>query len=274
LSIVTSHVAVGAEVVVTDRGVVSREFWDAISKYEVDHLAGVPATYQMILRMRIDLARQKSLKTITQAGGRLSEAMRRTLHSTASDSGKKFFVMYGQTEATARMAVMPHELLPEKIGGVGLPVPGGRIEIGTEGHPDEIVFFGENVMLGTASTSSDLAAGDIQKGRLETGDLGYVDSDGVLFVTGRIKRIAKVFGVRVNLDDIERQFSGDFEVAAVADDDTLRVVTTAPDTASQSALARGIARQLGIHPTGVLVSHVDSLPLLPNGKVDYTGLAT
>ena len=124
--------------------------------------------------------------------------------------GGRFFVMYGQTEATARIAYVPPDRLSEKLGSAGIAIPGGRLSIepagaGTMDGPvtGEVVYEGPNVMLGYATGSGDLALGDELGGVLRTGDIGYLDEDGFLFLVGRSKRIAKVFGLRINLDEVE-----------------------------------------------------------------------
>lgn len=121
--------------------------------------------------------------------------------------------MYGQTEATARMAVLPPERLADKLGSAGLALPGGRLEADDDG---EILYHGPNVMMGYADTADDLSRGDDLGGVLRTGDLGRVDPDGFLHITGRLKRMAKIFGIRVNLDDVERMLRGSGPVAVTA----------------------------------------------------------
>ena len=94
------------------------------------------------------------------------------------------------------LAILPAERLPEKVGSVGFAIPGGSVAI----DDGEIVYRGPNVMMGYAECRADLALGDTQGGTLRTGDLGHIDEDGCLWITGRIKREAKLFGLRVNLD--------------------------------------------------------------------------
>lgn len=104
-----------------------------------------------------------SLKTFTQAGGKLNNKLIDEFGRFCSDSGKKFIVMYGQTEATARISYLPEGSLPEKEGSVGIAIPGGEINIldddGREVlHTEvgELIYSGDNVSLGYAESADDL----------------------------------------------------------------------------------------------------------------------
>jgi acyl-CoA synthetase (AMP-forming)/AMP-acid ligase II len=182
--------------------------------------------------------------------------------------GGRLFVMYGQTEATARMTVLPPDRLADKLGSAGLPIPGGALSV-VDG---EVVYSGVNTMMGYAESAPDLARGDDLGGVLRTGDLGRIDAEGFLFITGRIKRIGKVFGVRVNLDDVERTLAPHGPVAAVAGDDRIHVFVEGADATVARAVRSELAGWLDTHFSGLDVRGLDRLPLLPTGKVDYRAL--
>jgi acyl-CoA synthetase (AMP-forming)/AMP-acid ligase II len=274
LSILHSHLAAGATMVLSGASVVERLFWDQFRELGCTSLAGVPYTYHMLRRLRFDPASFPSLRYATQAGGRLSDAMRQEFHGRLASAGRRFYIMYGQTEATARMAVMPPSFLPAKVSGAGLPIAGGRFTTRdiTGLTTGEIVFHGPNVMMGYAQNAEDLVRGDDLGGTLMTGDLGYLDSDGVLFVTGRLKRIAKVFGTRVNLDDIEELVRSRGPVAAIEGSDNLVLFCEFGHPSELHKLGEDIAAQLRVHQSGVKVVRVEQLPLTPSGKVDYSQL--
>ncbi|MGX6604400.1 AMP-binding protein [Micromonosporaceae bacterium Da 78-11] len=264
LSVLHSHLVRGATVVLERTGLMQREFWTAVTEHGVTSAAFVPSQYEMLRRLRFDPARYPALRTLTQAGGRLrAELITEFAQRMASVDGR-LFVMYGQTEAAPRMAVLPPDRLTEKLGSVGVALPGAKFTV----EDDEVVYHGPNVMMGYAETAADLARGDDLAGVLRTGDLGRLDDEGFLYLTGRIKRMAKVFGVRINLDDVERNFP----VAAVAGDDSLVVFAQDLPDRSSAELRSEIASWLGTHFTGVTVRGVDALPLLPTGKVDYRAL--
>ncbi|GAA1761523.1 AMP-binding protein [Luedemannella helvata] len=269
LSVLHSHLVNGATVVVTDATVMQREFWRDAARFGVTSLAAVPYQYEMLRRLHFNPEDHPRLRTLTQAGGRLRNELVADFHGRMAAVGGRLFVMYGQTEATARMTVLPSGALPDKLGSVGLAVPGGSVSIAGDG---EILFHGPNVMMGYADTARDLARGDDLGGWLATGDLGHLDGDGFLYVDGRKRRIAKIFGVRVNLDDVERMLTGHGALAAVGGDDRVRLWIEGADEPARDALRAEAARRLGTHSSGIEVRAVDRLPLLANGKVDYRAL--
>ncbi|BBH65816.1 AMP-dependent acyl-CoA synthetase [Actinoplanes sp. OR16] len=264
LSVLHSHLLKGATVVLERTGIMQRDFWSAVDEHGVTSMALVPYQFEMLRRLRFDPAKHPSLRTITQAGGRLRAELITEFSQKMVAAGGRFFVMYGQTEAAPRMATLPPDRLAGKLGSVGVAMPGATFAI----EDDEVVYRGPNVMMGYAENGADLARGDELGGVLRTGDLGRLDEEGFLFITGRIKRMAKVFGARINLDDVERNFP----VAAVAGDDKLIVFAEGLPADEARALRTKVAEWLGTHFTGVDVRSIAALPLLANGKTDYRAL--
>ncbi|MET7332445.1 AMP-binding protein [Nonomuraea sp. NPDC005650] len=264
LSVLNSHLVAGATVMLTEAGLLERSFWTHLDAHRCTSLAAVPYQYEMLRRLRYDRSEHPALVTLTQAGGRLGEDLVKEFAGQAD----RFFVMYGQTEATARITVLPPDRLADRPGSAGQAVPGGRLAV-DEG---EVVYHGPNVMMGYAETAADLARGDDLGGVLRTGDLGRLDSEGFLYLTGRLKRIAKIFGVRVNLDDVERLLRGSVPVAATSGDDRVTVWAEGLDAAGRAGLARKLGAELRVHWSGFDVRAVDSLPLLATGKIDYRAL--
>ncbi|MFF4191498.1 AMP-binding protein [Nonomuraea sp. NPDC001831] len=264
LSVLNSHLHAGATVVLTEAGLLERSFWTHLDEHKCTSLAAVPYQYEMLRRLRFDRAEHPTIRTLTQAGGRLSPE----LVSLFAAQADRFFVMYGQTEATARIAVLPPDRLADKPGSAGQAVPGGRLTI----DGGEVVYHGPNVMMGYAETAADLARPDDLGGVLRTGDLGRLDDEGFLYVTGRLRRIAKIFGVRVNLDDVEQLLRDTVPVAATSGDDRVTVWAEGLDAAGCRNLARRLGAELRLHWSGFDVRAVERLPLLPTGKIDYRAL--
>jgi acyl-CoA synthetase (AMP-forming)/AMP-acid ligase II len=282
MSVVNSHLLVGATILVENGGMLQRPFWTAVSNYGVTSVAGVPYQYEMLRRLRFAPADYPSLRTLTQAGGRLRTEMVKDFHDRMAPLGGRFYVMYGQTEAAPRMTTLPAEHLAEKLGSVGPALPGGaltirpldgsREETSAAGVTGEVVYRGPNVMMGYAESVADLARGDDNHGVLSTGDLGYLDEDGYLFLQGRRSRIGKVFGVRLSLDDIETLVARWGTVAATGHNDSVVVWVEGADEAVERKIASELAERLNLHRSGFLVRGVEALPLLANGKVDYRAL--
>lgn len=281
LSVLNSHWGVGAAVVLTSEGVVQRTFWETFSRESCTSLAGVPYTYQMLERIGFRQLQLPSLQSLQQAGGALDHHLKEIYRHHMADLGGRFFVMYGQTEATARIACVPPSRLEQKIGSAGQAIPGGtlRIEpdpagnaIGKPGPdtPGEVIYEGPNVMLGYASGAEDLRRGDELGGVLPTGDIGYLDEEGFLFLIGRSKRIAKVFGHRVNLDEIEMLVRERGLAACVGGVDAVWAFCAFGTDDSIELLRREIAQRLGIHYSGLQFRRVDAIPVVSSGKFDYS----
>lgn len=268
LSVINSHLLCGASLLLTGRTPLEREFWGDLDHYGVTTLPGVPFTFDVVRRAGGAKLAPNSLRKLIQAGGAMSPAMVRWTREAFAGRAE-LFVMYGQTEATARIAVLPPEELEAHVGAVGRPVPGGRVEIDGDG---QIVFHGPNVMMGYAQCRADLERGDDLGGMLETGDLGRVDDGGRLWITGRLKRIAKPLGLRLNLDDIETRLGGAGVLAVTSDDTAIHVVVESGGEDTLRAAIQALAAELKLPASLIKLRRVDQLPRTANGKIDYREL--
>jgi acyl-CoA synthetase (AMP-forming)/AMP-acid ligase II len=276
MSVLNSHLVAGASVLVVDGGVLGREFWQAVEEYGATSLAGVPYHYEMLNRIRWTPTKYPSLRTLTQAGGKLRDELILAFHEK---SGGRFFVMWGCTEASPRLTTLPAHELPARVGSVGPALRGGSFTVRTDdgetaqpGVMGELVYRGPNVMMGYATGAVDLVRGDDHGGVLRTGDLGYVDADGYVWLTGRVSRFGKVFGVRVNLHDIEDRARDAGPVAAVSGPDKVVIYVEGITDEAARALVDRLAERLRLHRTGFDVRTIERLPQLSSGKIDYPGL--
>jgi acyl-CoA synthetase (AMP-forming)/AMP-acid ligase II len=271
LSVLNSHLTAGASIVFTDDGVIQRGFWDALDRYQCTSVAGVPYTYQMLLQTGLLKTKGLTLKTLTQAGGRLDERFIRQMHSLALDRRWKFFVMYGQTEATARISYVPFEKLGDKIGSVGIAIPNGALSV--DNATQELIYQGPNVMMGYAECRADLSEGDELKGLLRTGDTARRDDDGYFYITGRLKRFLKMFGKRYNLDDAERLLAKRIErtVACYGRDDLL--IAAVENCENVEAIHVIACETFDLPRPAVKIIAMQELPRTSNGKLDYKRLA-
>ncbi len=269
MSIANSYFSAGASLALTDASFTNRAFWDAFSFHEVNSLAGVPYTFQMLQRLNPRKLPIASLRTLTQAGGALNLRLTDYFCELADEMGWKFFVMYGQTEAAPRISYVPPAMLASKRGSIGIAIPGGKLSISAEG---ELIYEGPNVMMGYSQTRKELSAGDELQGRLATGDLAIQDEDGYFFLRGRLKRFVKVFGNRISLDDIEQKLEAELgiSVAVTGEDDRISIYLDGND---QSAAARSILNTLyHLHASAWHIHVLQALPFTASGKKDYARL--
>jgi acyl-CoA synthetase (AMP-forming)/AMP-acid ligase II len=278
LSIVTSHLAAGAAIVVTDTSVVDSCFWELVDRWGVSTLSAVPHSFDLIERLTTNPLAAPSLRRVTQAGGRLAPEQVERLTRLGQRHGWDLVVMYGQTEATARMAMLEPHLAADHPGSIGRPIPGGAFRLmpirDTEasstfvsdvevGNVGEIVYRGPNVMLGYATSVRDLSRGrDIDE--LFTGDIGRQLPNGLYEIVGRRSRFVKILGHRIDLQALEVDLrSSGFDVAVTGSDDRLAIATVG----HADDVRRHVAA-LPIPSSTVQVVDVDELPRLGNGKID------
>ena len=129
LSIIHSHLLVGATLLITEKTMMQREFWTFLKEAHATSFGGVPYTYEILDKMRFTRMNLPDFRTMTQAGGKLTPMLHEKFAKWASEQGKKFIVMYGQCEATARMGYLPADLAVKKKGSMGIAIPGGRFRL-------------------------------------------------------------------------------------------------------------------------------------------------
>ena len=281
LSILNTHLTVGASVVVTEKTLFDRSFWQLMRDKEVTSFSGVPYTYAMLKRLRFFRMDLPALRILTQAGGKLDPELHSEFAAYADAHGKKFVVMYGAAEATARMGYLPPQDALEKVGAMGVAIPGGRFALVDEAGEEitaadtvgELVYYGANVTLGYAESGADLARGDERHGRYETGDLARRDADGYYTIVGRKRRFLKMFGKRTNLQEVEhilRQHFGEIEVACAGIDDNLYIFVTQEQFVPE--IVPFLSARLGLHHTAFTVKCIATIPKNAAGKTVYREL--
>jgi len=269
MSVVNSHLLVGASLALTDLSVVDPCFWELARAENVTSFAAVPYTFELLERVGFEDMDLPSLRYITQAGGRLDPDRVRSYADMGRRQGWDLFVMYGQTEATARMAYLPPDLAAEYPQSIGVAVPGGSFRL--EPVPDleaaELVYSGPNVMLGYAERPEDLALGRVTT-ELHTGDLARCGANGLYEIVGRRTRFVKIVGLRVDLGQVERLLAGLGLTAAAAGSDQA-VVAVVEGSQDLALVAKTLAQDLGLPRSAVQLHGVESIPRLANGKPDY-----
>jgi len=270
LSVLNSHLWAGANTVLSNSGVLSPGFLELIDRRGITSLVGVPFTYQMYERLGIFGEPPKGLRYFTQAGGALEASTISKISHALVRKGVGFFPMYGQTEATARITIMKSDNVLESPGSVGEVVKSGRLMLGSSNHPEELVFFGPNTMLGYSTCLEDLALPDQLGGFLETGDLASINN-GLVSIIGRIKRIAKINGMRINLLEIENELSTIGTVAALESNNKL-VIFTELDREKFQDLENSLVN-FGLQKRDFFIERISIIPRLSSGKTDYENLS-
>ncbi len=280
LSIINSHFLVGATVLLTDKGLMQKEFWQFFREAGATSFGGVPYTYEMLFKLRFFRMDLPSLRTVTQAGGKITPELHEKFAAWAAETGRNFVVMYGAAEATSRMGYLPPEKAVEKKGSMGIPIPGGIFELlDAEGNritepytTGELVYTGKNVTLGYAESGEDMIRGDERHGRLETGDMAQFDEDGYYYIVGRKKRFLKIYGNRVNLDEIDRMVKAEFqiEMASAGKDDHLYLFVT--DEKKVEPVREFVIGKTKLNPAAFKAVVLDEIPKNDAGKTLYSEL--
>lgn len=268
LSVLHMQLAAGGSILLTNKGMMERDFWELARAHAVTLFPGVPYHYTMLTRLGLSRLNVPSLKVFLQAGGRFDPAAAAHFCREVTAQHGQFYIMYGQTEAAPRLTCFAAHLRPEKIGTVGQPLPQVRLTL----RDNEIIAHGPNIMMGYCTGSADLALGDTQQGELATGDLGAMGADGFLTITGRKQRFAKLYGVRLALDEIEQVASRIAPAVAVEAADHIIIATTAPDSATQEQIKTALLAATKLQPGWLSIRVLAEFPTRANGKLDYPRL--
>jgi acyl-CoA synthetase (AMP-forming)/AMP-acid ligase II len=281
-SVLHTHLAVGATLVIENNLIYPQRTLARLSEERVTGFPGVPSTFALLLQAadftKYDL---KALRYLTQAGGAMPPATIQRLRGALPNA--RLFIMYGQTEATARLTYLLPERLTDKLGSVGIPVPGVELQIRDDedrsvapGVVGEVCVRGSNVMQGYFR-DQDATESVLRNGWLHTGDLGHLDAEGYLFLQGRRSDMIKSGAHRISPLDIEDVIATLPEVAEVAvvgvpDDvlgEAIKAVVTLKPGASLDALRvqRHCSEQLPRYKVPRIVQFATSLPRTSSGKV-------
>ncbi len=277
-SVVHTHLYQGGSVVFDTRFMFPDKVLHAINGYHCTSFAGVPTVYNILLRRsHLSSTAMPTLRRFLQAGGSLAPESVKALRSIAPNVS--FFAMYGQTEATARISCLPPECLAEKLGSAGLPLDNLAVRILDEtgrelenGQIGEIQVSGPSVCLGYLDDPAETAA-KFDAGWLSTGDIGFRDDDGYLWIKGRTSEFMKIRGVRISFAEVEARVNampGVYESAATSVShpeagEALALFLVGDD--SSQGLAERVRHSLPPQWTCISVRVVSELPKTANGKI-------
>ncbi|GHT78378.1 AMP-dependent acyl-CoA synthetase [Actinomycetota bacterium] len=279
LSTVTSNLFVGGTILLTEATLTQKAFWSLFSEQKATSITGVPYSYDVFHRLRLTSKDYPFLRILNQGGGKLTNERFMEFAQYAHDTDKRFIASYGSTETSSRMSCLPTELALQKCGSVGYPLNQGTLRVldqdnreVQQGQVGEIVYSGPNVTLGYAENIDDLRKGDERQGVYCTGDLGYKDQDGCLFIVGRQKRFLKLFGYRIGLDETEQMIKSEFDIACacVGTDKKMIIYAVGED---KTNIVNFVCAQTKLQPSAFEVRVVGSLPQNQSGKTLYSELA-
>lgn len=279
LSIINSHLLMGAAIIMNDYTLMNKEFWELLKDEGATTFGGVPYIYDMLKKLRFGRMNLPSLRYLTQAGGKLSKEMAEEFNAICIEKGLRLIIMYGQTEATARMSYLPWESAREKAGSMGVAIPGGRFElwdmngqsIEEPGIVGELVYYGTNVTLGYAEQYEDLIKADERGGKLVTGDMAKRDADGFYYIVGRKKRFLKIFGNRVNLEEVEGLLRKEgYDCVCAGKDDLMKIYTTRDG--ERDLILSFVSKITHLSKTAFEVIKIDEIPRNEAGKTLYSKL--
>lgn len=209
LSLLHTHLRVGGSIVFNNAFIFLGGVLKSLIDYKCTGFAGVPSHFQILLRKSDSFKQTKfpDLRYVTQAGGKLAPIFIDEFREAHPDI--RFVVMYGQTEATARLSWLPPEVYDRRKGSMGKGIPGVELRVVNQngepikpGETGEVIARGDNIMMGYFADEEG-TKNAIRNGWLYTGDLGTVDEDGYIYLTARSKEIIKVRGKRISPKEIE-----------------------------------------------------------------------
>ena len=276
LSIINTHLNQGASIVLNNKSVIEKEFWHKLEKNKVTNFGGVPYTYSILEKIKLKNFNLSSLKYTTQAGGKINKDTAHNILKEYDRLGIKLYLMYGAAEATARMSYLPWENI-EKTQSIGKAIPGGEFfledsdgklirEINAHG---ELIYKGNNVCMGYAENIQDLKRGDENKGILKTGDVAYKDKDNFYYLVGRKDRYIKIYGMRINLQELEDIILNfGFKNICMQEKENM-INVFIKDNFELEKLKKHITSVTKIHPSAFIFKIVKDFPLNRNYKISY-----
>lgn len=287
LSLLHTHLRVGGTAVLNNHFAFPEKVLNMMEVTECTGFAGVPSMFHTLLRNSTFVSREfPTLKKVQQAGGYLSTVLISELMEALPQA--EIFIMYGQTEATARLSYLPPQLLPEKLGSIGNGIPGVELQVVDScgdpvvvGETGEIVARGDNIALGYLGNPEATSQKFID-GALQTGDLAMVDEDGFIYIVDRESDILKPNGMRVSSQKVESivmRLPGVVQTAVIGVPDAERgeavrvYAVLAPDVHLEEQAIIAHCRQHMARPVApTQVRFVKQLPLNSNGKVMHAKL--
>jgi len=278
MSIINTHLIKGANIFVYPGSVIQKNFFEILKRFKITTFGGVPYIYNLLIKIGLERLKNMSLKYITHAGGALDVNSLLKLYKFCKKNNLKFISMYGASEATSRMSYLPFSYMKKKIGSVGRGLQKSFILKDLDNKliikpfvKGELVYRGDNVCLGYANTWKDLALGDENRGILKTGDEGYFDNEGFFYISGRKNRDVKLYGHRVNLDDLEKNLNMKFSNSYVKYMNK-KLYIFRNKKIDEIELNNFLFKRFNIKKNMIEFIKIKKIPYTTNKKIDYSKL--
>jgi long-chain acyl-CoA synthetase len=284
LSLLHTHLRVGGSIVFNNSFIFLGGVLKSLIDYKCTGFAGVPSHFQILLRKSDSFKQTRfpDLKYVTQAGGKLTPIFIDEFREAHPEI--KFIVMYGQTEATARLSWLPPEIYERRKGSMGKGIPGVELKVVNEngarikpGETGEVIARGDNIMMGYFADEEG-TKNAIRNGWLYTGDLGTVDEDGYIYLTARSKEIIKVRGKRISPKEIEAVILAlpqiiDCSIEGIEDSiegemlkATVIVRRDSKEMITKDAVIQHCLKHLSLYKIPQIYEFRDDLTISPTGK--------
>ena len=266
LSIINTHILKKSKIIINSKNFFEKEFWKKFTKYKINTFGTVAFMCEILRRLKFENFKLKNLKYITHAGGGINKDLYNYMIATSLKNKFKFISMYGQTEATSRIACMDWKFAKEKVGSSGKNIPGGSFFIKNKNN-GEIYYEGKNIMMGYSYTYKDLKYKKKIK-VLKTGDNGWIDKDGFLYILGRKDRYIKFFGNRINLEEIDN-FLKDKKINSFTTLKKNHLTIYYTNNLSNRKIEKIVCKLLHANNRFIKAKKIVKFPLSASGKVLY-----
>jgi len=278
LSVINTHLEIGGKIVISKYSILQKEFWNIFNSQKITSFNGVPYTYEIIKKIGFKKLKTQNIKYLTQAGGKLDLSILNELINFSNKEKIKFISMYGQTEASPRISYLDAKFTKKKIGSIGRAIPGNKIylldqnkkKIVTPYVIGELICEGKNIFMGYSNNYLDLKKKS-GPSILMTGDLGYFDKNKFFYVTGRISKIVKIFGNRIDLEFLENKMvEKGFKVACLSDDK--KIFLFSEKMYNKKNLLSAAEKITNVNIGYLKTIKLKSFPRTTNNKISYMKL--
>jgi long-chain acyl-CoA synthetase len=279
LSIINTHLEKGASIYVSQKTILEKDFWNEFQIKKITSFNGVPYIWQMLKRIGLKKIFTNNLKYITQAGGNLDKYLTKDIYKICKLKKKDMYIMYGQTEASPRLSYIKNEDIIKNLGSIGKPIDGVKMWI--ENNNSEKILkpnqlgnihaSGKNIMIGYSNSLKDLKSKKKSIKKINTGDIGYFDKKGFFYITGRSSRIAKIYGNRIDLEDLEIKLKKQ-KINIICSSNNNRLFVFYLKNLNKKNLENKIYNILKLNTVSIEMIKIKKIPLTMNKKINYKKL--